>query len=114
MKVINIIPVPTAKKITLDSCKSKLQYFFPSNYKRISNKVKTECDLSDLQQINTTNGCAMFDEKQVPIFILIPRSTSMKAKGKNQLKKHVSLMRNLMKEKAIQCGKKEREFPIKK
>ena len=114
LKGIHIIPESFTKNISIESCKTKLHYFFSSNYKCISNKVKTECNLSDFQQINTTSGCAIFDEKKNPIFVLIPRSTSMQSKGKNQLKKHITLMKNLMKEKGIHRGKKEREFPTKK
>ena len=54
--------------------------------------------MADLDVIDTTDGCVLYDDNENEVCILIPRKTSLSRKGKNDLKKHLFLMKLLMKE----------------
>jgi len=59
--------------------------------------------VDDLEIIDTTDGCVLCNENEKEIFILIPRATAILAKEKD-IKKHLHLMKILMKEDGISRG----------
>lgn len=60
--------------------------------------------VEDLEIINTTDGCILCDKNDNEIFILIPRKKAISARGENDLKKHLHLMKLLMKEDGVSRG----------
>ena len=109
LKGLDVIHPIQDVKYPREDCKKKRHFFFPKEdckQKRIEKDV-VQCNLSDLTITDTTDGCILKNDKGDNIFILLPRSSSLKTKGhKDQLKKHVRLMQNMMNEKQTKRSKK--------
>ena len=54
--------------------------------------------LAELDVIDTTQGCVLYDDNGNEVCILIPRKKALSRKGKKDFKKHLSLMKLLMNE----------------
>jgi len=54
--------------------------------------------LAELDVIDTTEGCVLYDDNRNEVCILILRKKALSRKGKKDFKKHLSLMKLLMKE----------------
>ena len=109
LKGLDVIHPIQDVKYSREDCKKKRHFFFPKEdckQKSIEKDV-VQCNLSDLTITDTKDGCILKNDKDDTIFILLPRSSSLKTKGhKDQLKKHVMLMQNMMNQKQTKRSKK--------
>jgi hypothetical protein len=78
-------------QFSIDTCKKKHISFHPKDFNK-------SFSLAELDVIDTTEGCVLYDDNGNEVCILIPRKKALSRKGKKAFKKHLSLMKLLMKE----------------